>query len=310
MSRCSSPTEPRSRCSPTASAAARTCRSRSPTRVTGAAVALVVSFLALGLLWREPRLDPAAGRPAAAGAAGAGARRARRLPGRGCACSGWSLTAYVVMAAVFGRDDALNPTAGVGLRPALDRRAAAVDAGRPGVAAAEPDPVAALGCCRGALGTRPEDGLAPLPPWLGYWPAAASLLAFVWLELVAPDEHDAAGAADVLRGVPRGAPARRDVLRARAGSTGATASRCSRRWPGRLSPLGRRDDGVLVLRNPLAGVAGRRSRRGCSRWSGVLLGSTAYDSFASTPWWVTTCRAARCPPRSPGRSGCSAWSCS
>ena len=31
--------------------------------VTGAAVALIVSFLALGLLWREPRLHP--GRPVA-----------------------------------------------------------------------------------------------------------------------------------------------------------------------------------------------------------------------------------------------------
>ena len=37
-----------------------------------------------------------------------------------------------------------------------------------------------------ALGTRPQDGLARLPESVGYWPAAATLIAFVWMELVAP----------------------------------------------------------------------------------------------------------------------------
>lgn len=79
--------------------------------VTGAAVAIVASFLALGLLWREPRLDPAtAGRPLPVGLA-------RVLDGRplqaGLRLLGTVMTAYVVMAAVVGRDDALNPTAGV-----------------------------------------------------------------------------------------------------------------------------------------------------------------------------------------------------
>jgi hypothetical protein len=79
--------------------------------VTGAAVAIVASFLALGLLWREPRFDPAsAGRPVPAGLA-------RLLDGRPLRVAlrllGVLATAYVVMAAVFGRDDALNPTPGV-----------------------------------------------------------------------------------------------------------------------------------------------------------------------------------------------------
>lgn len=56
---------------------------------------------------------------------------------------------------------------------------------------------------------------------------------------------------------------------------------------GRLSPLGRRDDGTLVLRNPLVGVAGTPVAPGLFAVVGVLLGSTAYDSFAGSPWWVT-----------------------
>ena len=78
--------------------------------LVGAAVALLASFLALGLLWREPRLDPAnAGRPLPA-------RLAAVLDSRGLRAAlrvlGIVATGYVAMAAVFGRDDALNPTAG------------------------------------------------------------------------------------------------------------------------------------------------------------------------------------------------------
>jgi hypothetical protein len=35
-----------------------------------------------------------------------------------------------------------------------------------------------------ALRTNPTVSLMAYPAWLGYWPAAGGLLAFVWLELV------------------------------------------------------------------------------------------------------------------------------
>ena len=71
----------------------------------------MASFLALGLLWREPRLDPArAGRALPGGLTrvldSTPLRVALRL-------LGVVAFAYVAMAAVLGRDDALNPTAGV-----------------------------------------------------------------------------------------------------------------------------------------------------------------------------------------------------
>jgi hypothetical protein len=41
-----------------------------------------------------------------------------------------------------------------------------------------------------------------------------------------------------------------------------------------------------VLRNPLSGVAGTPIAPGLFAVVGTLLGSTLYDSFSSSPWWV------------------------
>jgi hypothetical protein len=32
-----------------------------------------------------------------------------------------------------------------------------------------------------------HQGICALPAWLGYWPAAAGLFAFVWMELASPE---------------------------------------------------------------------------------------------------------------------------
>lgn len=251
--------------------------------VTGAAMALVASFLALGLLWREPRLDPArAGRPLPAGLA-------RALDGRvvrgGLRVLGAVVTAYVVMAAVFGRDDALNPTAGVVyvlLWIGVPLLSVLV-----GPVWRLVSPLRSLHWLLSrVMGTRPEDGMAPLPPWLGYWPAALSLLAFVWLELVAPQNTTL--------------PVLRTFFAAYLAVHLLAATYWGSGWfacgdgfevfsslAGRLSPLGRRADGTLVLRNPLVGVAGTPIAPGLFAVVGVLLGSTAYDSMAGSPWWVS-----------------------
>ena len=251
--------------------------------VTGAAVAIVASFLALGLLWREPRFEPAtAGRPIPT-------RLARVLDGRplraGLRVLGVLITAYVVMAAVFGRDDALNPTAGsvyvlfwIGV-PILSMLLGPV------WRLLNPIRSAHWALSR-ALGTRPEEGLAPLSPRLGYWPAALSLLAFVWLELVAPENTTLA----VLRTF-FAAYFAVNLLAATYWGSGwfgrGDGFEVFSSLAGRLSPLGRRGDGRLVLRNPLVGVAGTPVAPGLFAVVGVLLGSTAYDSLSGSPWWVT-----------------------
>lgn len=251
--------------------------------MVGAAAAILASFLVLGLLWREPRLDPArAGRPLPAGLA----RVLDAAPTRvGLRVVGALAAAYVALAAVFGRDDALNPTAGsVYVLLWIGVPVASVLLGPVWRLL---NPLRSLHWLLSRLvGTRPEEGVAPLPSGLGYWPAALSLLAFVWLELVAP-------AATTL-------PVLRTFFAAYVAVHLLAATYWGSAWfdrgdgfevfsslAARLAPLGRRADGSLVLRNPLAGVATTPTGPGLFAVVGVLLGSTAYDSMAGSPWWVT-----------------------
>ncbi|MEU9417803.1 hypothetical protein [Streptomyces sp. NPDC048272] len=125
----------------------------------------------------------------------------------------------------------------------------------------------------------------PLPPWLGQWPAAVGLFGFTWLELVSPD------------------PASTTTLLIALGCFAtvqlALAARFGENWfadadpfeaysdlLARLSPLGRRADGRLVLRNPFHGLDATPERPGLVAIVCVLLGSTAYDGYSDNPSWI------------------------
>ncbi len=56
----------------------------------------------------------------------------------------------------------------------------------------------------------------------------------------------------------------------------------------RLSPLGRRADGRLVLRSPFNGLDSTPRVPGLVATVCVLLGSTAYDGLSDNPRWITT----------------------
>ena len=261
--------------------------------VSGAAVALVVSFLALVLLWREPRLQAATAgwavpRPVQRVLDARSVRAALRV-------AGVVASAYVVMAAVFGRDDALNPTAGsvfVLLWIGVPLLSVLV-----GPVWRLVSPVRALhwALCK-VMRISPADGVSRYPRRLGYWPAALTLLAFVWLELVAPENTS-------LRVLRTFFAAYVAVHLLAAGYWGS-------RWfgrgdgfevfsalAGRLSPLGRRGDGRLVVRDPLSGIAGTPIAPGLFAVVGVLLGSTAYDSFSASPWWARQLQDSPVSPR-------------
>lgn len=122
-------------------------------------------------------------------------------------------------------------------------------------------------------------------PRLGYWPAAAALLVFTWLELVLPGraEPRTVGIFLVLYGVVQlvaslwfgpGWFARGDAFEVYSSLLG------------RLSPLGRREDGRLVLRSPLDGVDGLRREPGLVAVVMVLVGSTAFDGLSRTQFWA------------------------
>ncbi|HYY09405.1 MAG TPA: hypothetical protein VE781_00625 [Kineosporiaceae bacterium] len=250
--------------------------------VAGAAAAVVASFVLLGLLWREPRLDAAtAGRPLPAGLArvlDAPAFR-RVLAGLGLVAAAWTLLALVA-----GREDTRNPVPWVvyvllwvGVVPVSVLL---------GPVWRQLNPVRALhGLLNRAAGLDPRAGVRPLPEGIGWWPAAAGLLAFAWLELVSPD--------------PAALPTLRTAIALYAtlhlfaafvwGSRWFDRGDAFEAWSGlygRISPLGRRADGVLVLRAPLVGLDAVRPAPGLVATVVAMLASTAFDGLAGSSTWA------------------------
>ena len=245
----------------------------------GAGLAVVVSFLALVVLWRRPRLrGDAAGRalppPVQALVDGPVLRPVLRAVVLG-------LTLLVVAVALFGplnSNDNLAPyvlyvTLWVGLIPASLLL---------GPVWRYVNPLRTLHAGLARL-TGPAPAADRLPA-LGYWPAAIALLCFVWLELVLPGRAQprTVGVFLVLYGVVQlvaglwfgaGWYARGDAFEVYSTLLG------------RLSPFGRRSDGRLVVRSPLDGVDGVRAERGLVAFVMVLIGSTGFDGLSRTQFW-------------------------
>lgn len=252
----------------------------------GAFAALFVSFLALGLLWSASRFrGDRAGRPLpAAVQRAADARPTTRIVVRAL---GLAAALLVVLYLVLGpADPERNPAPGavyvllwVGLVPASLLFG-------PVWRLLNPLRTLHLLVCR-ALARDPAAG-RPLPPRLGTWPAAAGLLAFTWLELVAPDPASSTAlllflalysAAQLAGGALYGARwfDRADAFEVYSGLLA------------RLSPLGRRPaDRRLVLRSPFNGLDATPQLPGLVATVCVMLGSTAYDGFSDAPSWITT----------------------
>ncbi|KRE27035.1 hypothetical protein ASG82_11165 [Mycobacterium sp. Soil538] len=241
----------------------------------GAAWALTFTFAVVALAWRTPRFDQD--------------RPGRALPGWvtavvDAAATRWVLavvslllTGWVAMAAVFGPQTADNPLPGVfyvllwvGL-VALSLLF--------GPVWRVLSPVRALHRVIGRPSLR-----VPYPEALGYWPAAAGLFAFVWLELAGPD--------------PGSVPAIRIWLLVYLAVTLAGALCCGTRWcaradpfevysvvASRLSPMRRNADGRVAVGNPFDHLVSLPVRPGIVAVLSVLLGSTAFDSFSATPQW-------------------------
>ncbi len=257
----------------------------------GAVLALLASFFGLGVLWQTPRLR--------AGAAG----RAVPLPIERLVDStglrwllrllGLAATAYVIAMALLVPDDGRNPLPHavyvlfwVGIVPLSLLF---------GPVWRLVNPLRTIHPLLAAITWIPADrGLLPLPHRLGYWPAALSLLSFVWLELAAP--HGAA--VTVLLW----------YLTSYAAIQLSAAVLFGQRWfatgdgfeaystvVATLAPFGRRDDGRLVLRNPLDGAATLGPAPGIVALIAVLLGSTFFDSISGSADWRRAIQGAPVP---------------
>jgi hypothetical protein len=119
------------------------------------------------------------------------------------------------------------------------------------------------------------------------WPAALGLFAFAWLELVDASLSTSLTAIRIWFGLLAvaligGAIVFGDSWFARADPFEVYSSMVAR-----LSPWGRRTDGVLVVRNPLEDLDGLRPSPGLVGVVSVLLGSTAFDAFHGSSKWLS-----------------------
>lgn len=247
----------------------------------GSGAVVLISFLALALLWRTARLDdPAAGRPVPQVLQRLLARGATRRAAQAIALG---LAGIVTVVSFTGSNDpplniapwAVYVTFWVGLIPAslllgpvwryvnplrLIHRLLSVVSG-PAPAASRLEAV-------------------------GLWPAAVALSVFVWLELVYPDRSTPSivGLFLVLYAVIQlvlslwfgeGWFARGDGFEVYSSLLA------------RLSPWGTREDGRWVARNPLRNAATLPEMPGLAAVAVVLIGSTAFDGLSRTEFWTS-----------------------
>ena len=235
--------------------------------MVGASWALTISFAVLALAWREPRFDtePAPQVP-----------RPRRpwLGVLGVLVAGWFLVALF-----SGPDDASNGGLGalyilvwVGLVPL------ALVAGH---VWKDLSPWRSVQALIGRVSGRP-DGFVAYPAWLGYWPAVAGLLAFVWLELASPDPGDI-GAVRIWVAVYVVVTIAGGIVFGPRWHDRADPFDVYSKVVAYLSPSVR--DRRLDVHNPLRTLPQIPVEPGLVALLATLLGSTAYDSFSASSFW-------------------------
>ena len=249
--------------------------------IAGAVAALTVSFTVLALAWRQPRFDKAPGRPAPAWLSGLVDAPAFRVALR---VLGFAVFAFSLAAAIFGENTLINPFFGmfyvvlwVGVVPL------SVLFGPFYRAVSPARTINAL--FAKVSGSDPDEGIFDYPDWLGRWPAALGLYAFVWMELVYPFSNQLGPvrlwfAIDVAVMLVGGA------LFGNRFYQYADPFEVYSSLVGHLSVFGR-VDGKLVLLSPMAHLARVPAGPGLVGVVGVLFGSTAFDSFKDSTAWLT-----------------------
>lgn len=243
-----------------------------------AAVVLVVSFVALALLWPEPRLEHVR------------QRRVIALPALADVVLGVAGIAVFVAGVYAGL--AGTQTAAANLMPRLVFVAfwvgvpvASVVFGdvfrllSPWRAAAR-----AVAWAAGRLGLRGPAAL-PYPARLGWWPAAAGIFAFAWVELVYTGRDDPSTLAVLALAYAAIQFVGMSVYGIEAWSRNADAFGVYFSLFARLSAWVRRD-GALWLRVPLSGTTSLPTPPGVVALLAVSIGSTAFDGAAEGQLWT------------------------
>jgi hypothetical protein len=250
--------------------------------VYGGAAAVVVSFAALGAFWRRERFsgdEPGHPLPSALQSALDASLTHALLSAVGVVLFGVTLVVGVMGASA----GSANPAATwlyvwfwVGLVPASLLL---------GPVWKVLNPLRAIS--RGLFfvaGDRYQERVRPYPDALGYWPAAAGLTLFVWIELVyerAADSITVVLFIAIYSLVQLVAAQRYGRVWFERGDAFEVYSSLL----ARMSWFGRRADHRLVLRNPFVNLAALRPAPGLLAVVAVLLGSTAFDGFSRTQLW-------------------------
>jgi hypothetical protein len=256
--------------------------------VIGAVLALLISFAILIFAWRQPRFQRVGGRPVH-GLTAVVDNPVVRLIARALVLATYAWAALAIMA---GQDLLTNPIFGfvyvwmwVGLVPISLLL---------GQFWRSTNPLRTIHSGLSAMArVDPQQGLITLPPGVGVWPAVIGLFGFGWLELVQPDRTTLA----VLR---LWALAWFVIL-----ILGAIVF--GQRWIGAADPfevyastiaqmsIWRRVGDEVRLVNPLAGLNAWHAPPGATAVVAALLGSTAFDSFTNTTWWIQTVQNSSAP---------------
>ena len=246
----------------------------------GAATVVVVSFVALGVLWKRPRLEPAPeGRPLPQ-------PLQRVLTSRPLEAVVRSLSvatfAVVLLAAAAGSETPLENFGNVFVFTTFWVGLAFAHAlfGNWWATLSPWDTVARfLG-----IGEHPR---REYPLAWGMWASAFVLLAFVWFELVYQEwvSSSPRGLAVAIIVYTVVTLAGMAVFGRRAWNEHGEGFAVYFRLLALMAPLARAADGRVVLRTPLAGLSGLRPRPGLVAFVMVVIGSTTFDGFSGTTAW-------------------------
>ena len=250
--------------------------------MVGAAWALTFTFALLAFAWRRPRFDPLKpGRPLPAAVTAIVDARATRWTAAGLALV---FAAWAVTAGVWGPQSETNALLGVFYVLLWVGLVAVSLVIGPVWRVISPMRTVYL-LLRCGTPERLHRPRLSYPERWGYRPAALGLFAFVWMELASPN--------------PASLPWVRAWLGVYAVAMLVGAWLCGQRWLARADPFGvysmavsrlspfRRnpEHGNIVVGNPLDHLPSLPVRPGVVVLLAVLLGSTAFDSFSSSPTW-------------------------
>jgi hypothetical protein len=251
----------------------------------GGAIVLVLSFVALGVLWRRPLLESAGSRSLPAGL-----QRFLLSSGLRVVLGVLSLGLLIVLflAALVG-----EPSAGLNLSPTFVFVIFWVGLVFVVIVLGNVWPVLNPWRAGGDLAAWfwREGGLSwdsgiRYPERLGWWPGAVLLFAFTALELAytEPANPRALALAIFLYSwvtwVGMAVFGRETWLR------NGEAFSVYFHLLGRIAAFGRRDDGQLVVRPPLSALTTRDFPPGALAFISVMLGSVAFDGFSRTSRWI------------------------